>query len=482
MPYYYFSRLKKQCLQKTDRIFDDTLSSALIKALCLGHKESLSSSTRNLFAETGTMHLLAVSGLHTGAVWFLLTYLFKRTGIKGRKSQLFLLPILWAYACITGLSPSVTRAAYILTFITLGHALNRDYNTLNAIAASALFALIIDPHALYSVGMQMSYAAYSGIIGITPLLKKSISSFPRLSVPICITLSAQIATFPLSSYYFHSISLNSFIVNLIAIPLTTLLLYAGMFALLLPTCISSYLSCSIQFLCKILTCSLNIFNKINIQAEHLFPTVIHILLLYSLLFFICFYFQKRRRTYLLLTFLLVTILCGYSCLHNYLLQKKEEIVIFHFYSHSCILLNQDKYGFLLKNTRHSLPEERVKSYIQSHKLQFIPVVHGFLHPQMYYDGKQLNYPHDTIYIIDTPNVQPKGGVWIVTNNIYPSELQTTDTSTPRLIILDASCRHHCFRQWESICQRRQIPLRTSQQEGDIHLSLYSQKRRNKMLK
>ncbi len=481
-PRFYLYRLRNKLIQKADRIFKDSLSSALIKALCLGYKEELSASTRDLFSETGTMHLLAVSGLHTGAVWLLLTYLFKMAGFKGKKSQLFLLPVLWTYACITGLSPSVVRAAYILTFITLSHALNRDYNAFNAIAASALFALIVTPGALYSVGMQMSYAAYSGIIGIAPLLKRLVPSFPRLSVPICVTLSAQLATFPLSAYYFHAISLNSFLVNLIAIPLTTLLLYSGIFALSLPSRISCFFTHPIEFLCKTLTSSLNVFNTINVQANHLYPTEIHLLLLYCLLFLICFYLRSRKRNNLSLIVLFISILCGYSCLHNYLLRKKQEVVIFHSYPHSCILLKQNGYGFLLKNTQSPLPDEKIKSYIQKNKLQLVPAFHGFLHSQLYYDGKQLNFPDDTICLIHQSPIRAKEGIWIITNNVYPPALPTFPSSTPRLIIVDASCHHHCIRQWENLCRKLRIPLRTTRQEGNIHLAPHVKKRRNKMQK
>lgn len=481
-PRYYFSRLRNRFIRKADRIFEDSLSSALIKAVCLGYKEHLPASTRDLFAETGTMHLLAVSGLHTGAVWLLLTYLFRIAGIRGKKSHWLLLPVLWAYACITGLSPSVVRAAYILTFITLSHILGRDYNAFNAIAASALFALIANPAALYSVGMQMSYAAYSGIIGITPFLKRLITPLPRFAAPVCVTLSAQIATFPLSAYYFHAISLNSFLVNLLAIPLTTLLLYAGIFALFLPSCIGCFLSYPIQLLCKALTCSLNLFNTINLQANRLYPTAIHLLLLYGLLFFVCLYLLSRRKNRLLLILLLMSILCGYSCLHNYFLRKKEELVIFHSYSHSCILLKRERFGFLLKNTRSVLPEEKAVSYIQRHHLRLIPASHGFLHSQAFYDGKRLDFPDNTIHIIDRSDMQAKEGIWIVTDNVYPQNLLTSDTPVPRLIILDASCRHHCIRRWETVCRELRIPLRTTREEGNIHLALPFKKRRDKMNK
>ncbi len=479
---YRFSRIRNSFIRKADRIFEDSLSSALIKAVCLGYKEHLPASTRDLFAETGTMHLLAVSGLHTGAVWLLLTYLFRIAGIRGKKSHWILLPVLWAYACITGLSPSVVRAAYILTFITLSHILGRDYNAFNAIAASALFALIVNPGALYSVGMQLSYAAYSGIIGITPFLKRFITPLPRFAAPVCVTLSAQVATFPLSAYYFHAISLNGFLVNLIAIPLTTLLLYAGIFALFLPSCIGCFLSYPIQLLCKALTCSLNLFNTVNLLANRLYPTEIHLLLLYGLLFFICFYLLSRRKSRLLPILLLVSVLCGYSCLHNYLLRKEEELVIFHSYSHSCILLKRGKFGFLLKNTRSALPEEKAALYIQRHNLRLVPASKGFLHSRTVYDGKRLNFPDDTVRIIDRSDSRAKEGIWIVTDDVYPQSLLNSDSPAPRLIILDASCRPHCIRRWETVCRELRIPLRTTRQEGDIHLALPFKKRRDKMNK
>lgn len=482
MSYTCFSRFRNELVRKTDRIFADSLSSALIKALCLGHKENLSPATRELFAETGTMHLLAVSGLHTGAVWLLLTYFLRFAGLSKKSSHLFLLPVLWGYACLTGLSPSVVRAAYILTFITLSHVFSRDYSALNAIAASALFALIINSSALYSVGMQMSYAAYTGIIGITPFLKKMAPFFPRLSGPICVTLAAQIATFPLSAYYFHTFSMNSFIVNLVAIPLTTLLLYSGIFTLFLPECAGCFLSYPIQFLCKGLTCSLNLFNRINLYADQLYPTRIHILLLYCLIFFSCLYIRKRSKSCLTLILLPGIALCCYSVLHQRFIREKKEIVISHVHSRSCILLKQGEEGFLLKNTQHPALSKSLEFYVQRHRLQVTPAFNGLLYSTTYYDGRQLCDQQDTLYIIDTPAPIPAGGIWIVTNNVFPHRFPFQSVSLPRLVILDASNHSRCLRAWKEICQTHRVPLRTTGEEGDIHLLLKSKKRENKMQK
>lgn len=454
----------------------------MIKALCLGDKGELSSATRELFAETGTMHLLAVSGLHTGAVWLLLTYIFKIVGLSGKKSQLFLLPILWAYACITGLSPSVVRAAHILTFLTISHAFSKDYSALNSIAASAFVTLIFNPYALYSVSMQMSYAAYTGIVCIYPLLKKIFFSFSRFSLPLCVTLSAQIATLPLSAYYFHSISINSFIVNLLAIPLTTVLLYGGLLLLLFPGCISTLFVWPVQSLCKILTYLLTLFNKINWQANHLYPTFLHILILYGLIFFIFAYFLQRKKHYLQLSISAIVVLCGYCCLHNAILRNKKEIIIFHSYPGSCILLKQAGYGIFLKNTLHSASGSIPVSYAQKNKFQLLPEVPDFLHPQIRFREKQFQCANDTIYIIDTPHAFPSGGIWIITKNTFPRMLEKSTFQLPNLIILDASNKRSCIKQWENICQQQHIPMRTTWDEGNIHLPLCPKKRSGKMLK
>lgn len=474
--YYYLAKIRKTFIQKTDLIFRDTLSSAIIKALCLGYKEELSPSTRELFAETGTMHLLAVSGLHTGAVWLLLSYIFKMAGLAGKKAQLFLLPVLWIYACITGLSPSVVRAAHILTFLTVSQAFHKDYSALNSVAASAFVVLLLNPFALYSVSMQMSYAAYTGIICIYPLLKKLVFSFSKLSLPLCVTLSAQIATLPLSAYYFHAISLNSFLINLIAIPLTTFLLYGGILSIILPACISSFCATPIQFLCKLLTCLLNLFNKINLQANHLYPTSLHIFLIYGLIFFMILYLYYRKKQYLKLTIWVCIISVSYSCLHNYLLQKKKEIVIFHLYQNSCILLKQECSGFLLKNTLPAASFNTPLSYTQRNKLQLVPLSPGFIHPHFHYFQKQFQNRYTSLYIADNLTIPPPSDTWIITNNIYPQAILFPAAEYPNLVILDGSNHRKCTEQWKNVCQQLQIPVRTTWEEGNIHLRFRSQKR------
>ena len=141
--YTVFDHLRKKWLSKTHRLFSDSTCCQLVNALCLGYKNDLDSEVQNLFISTGTVHLLSVSGLHTGAIYLFILFIFKSIGFPSRKITFVVLPILWCYVCLTGLSPSVVRAATILSFIHIGQYFNRSYTPLNSVAAASFSNLIV---------------------------------------------------------------------------------------------------------------------------------------------------------------------------------------------------------------------------------------------------------------------------------------------------------------------------------------------------
>lgn len=486
LPYYRLARLRKILLQKIDRTQPDTLTAALLKALCLGDKNELPSGIRQLFAETGVMHLLAVSGLHMGAVWLLLTFTCRALGFSGKKKQLLLLPFLWIYAGLTGFSPSVIRAVQLLTFLTFGNAFAKDYSPFNSVAASALFTLILKPFALYSIGMQMSYAAYTGILLLYPLFRNAFrklkNPLPQLLSPLGATLAAQTATLPLSAYYFHSVSLNSFLINLIAIPLTTLLLYSGLIFLLLPGSVSHFLAYPLQLLATSLTELLRMFTSINWQANRLYPTPLHLLFLYTFLSSALFYILQRRKRRLIFLFLSGSVLCFYSCLHYSFLHRQNELIIFHAYPNSGILLQTNGDACWLKNTLSENQQNHFQPYLEQRKLRLLSPQPAFIHPHLQYQGKQLYTFRDTFSILDSPELTGSSGIWIITNGIKPPSVYPPLHLRPHLVVLDASNPAFSIALWESFCRHHHIPFRTTRKEGNIHLPVLLQKTQSKMPK
>ena len=199
--YTVFDHLRKKWLSKTQRLFSDSTCCQLVNALCLGYKNDLDSEVQNLFISTGTVHLLSVSGLHTGAIYLFILFIFKSIGFPSRKITFVVLPILWCYVCLTGLSPSVVRAATILSFIHIGQYFNRSYTPLNSVAAAAFLTLSFHPSNLYSLSFLLSYSAYTGILTIYPFLYRFAGKLPLFPAKIyaccCITIAAQLPTLPI---------------------------------------------------------------------------------------------------------------------------------------------------------------------------------------------------------------------------------------------------------------------------------------------
>jgi competence protein ComEC len=219
-------QLKNQFIERVENFDFHKGSSGIITALVTGDQRLTESEVKSDFISTGTMHVLAVSGLHLGILYYavtLLTGFFTRFK-KGKWIQfVVILFVIWFYAFFTGFSPSVSRAATMFSLIGLGQLVTRRVFSINILCASALFMLAYNPMLIYSIGMQLSYSALTGILVLTPLLQKLIffnSSFLNKAYSICCaTFAAQLFTLPFSLFHFHQFPTYFLLANLVAIPL-----------------------------------------------------------------------------------------------------------------------------------------------------------------------------------------------------------------------------------------------------------------------
>jgi competence protein ComEC len=227
------NELRSNLLEKLNEDSIPEKEYGVISALLVGDRSFLDPQLRSDFANAGAVHILAVSGLHVGIIYLLfltiLNFLFKKKA-KLLKFLLVLL-MLWGYAALTGFSPSVLRAATMFSFIALGKFNKRYTNTYNMIAASALLLLVINPLLITQIGFQLSYLAVLGIVFFHPIFYASFDFKNRyismLWSLVCVSFAAQLATFPLSIYYFNQFPVLFFITNILVIPLASIILYAG---------------------------------------------------------------------------------------------------------------------------------------------------------------------------------------------------------------------------------------------------------------
>gem|GEM_PF-3292000 len=211
----------------------------LLVAFTTGDKRMLSTATKNAFSRAGVMHLLAVSGLHVSLVAGLPLLLLKRSRKKITRLFWFFsaLTIVWLYAWLTGFQASVLRAATMLSLIGLAQVLKVTTSSINQLGAAATFILLAEPNALFTVGFQLSFAAVGAILMWAPILSKLFRTqhlqVNKIVNGACVSTAAQAGSSPLSIYYFHNFPLLFLPVNLIAIPLATVILYGALALLLL---------------------------------------------------------------------------------------------------------------------------------------------------------------------------------------------------------------------------------------------------------
>ena len=226
---------------------------ATVGALTLGYKEGLDKELRRHFQASGAAHVLAVSGLHTGIIYALLVGILTLGGRYrplhedkwGRRAiSLIIIVFMWAYAWLTGMTPSVVRAVLMVTLFEFGRMIYRQSFSLNTIASAAVFILFVKPSDLWSVSFQLSFAATAAIVVLADALGTTIKynslrqTFGGKILNwfmgiIIVSLAAQLGTLGITMYCFHQVSTYFLLTNLIVLPLASLLVPCGLLTIAL---------------------------------------------------------------------------------------------------------------------------------------------------------------------------------------------------------------------------------------------------------
>jgi len=321
------SIIKEKAIQ-VQHYFSEALAEAgisgseysIINAILLGNKESLDTELRAYYNAVGVGHILCVSGLHVGVIFLILNFLLHPLDYS-KKSRLFkaliLLFFIWIYACITGLSPSVTRAATMFSFVTFGNLLHRHTNIFHSLFTSLFILLIINPLWLFNLGFQLSYAAVFGIVifqqKLVALWTPKNKVLTYLWNLITVSVAAQLATFPLSVYTFGMFPNYFLLGNLSVVTLSFVIVVSGV--LLLVVSFVPYLS---TWVAQLLTFEIKLMNILTQSirkmpgsvTENISISWVQMLLIYLciIFFFLLLQQQKKRYYWLGLTSILALVL------------------------------------------------------------------------------------------------------------------------------------------------------------------------------
>ncbi len=184
---------------------------AVASALLVGYTDDLSEDLRSAYAETGSMHALAVSGTHVGMIYVGIMFFLSRLPLRGRFGKLIetLLALLgiWSFTFLTGATASVLRASVMFSLFLLGKLIFRNASIWNILALSACGLLVYNPYLLFNAGFQLSYAAVAGMVYFYPYFNKWMPDWPKplgeFRSIFLIGFAAQLGTLPLSLFFFH---------------------------------------------------------------------------------------------------------------------------------------------------------------------------------------------------------------------------------------------------------------------------------------
>lgn len=226
--------------------------SSILQAMLLGDKTSLEQETKNIFINTGLIHILVVSGLHIGFCVVIFIFLFKLLNLPVKYVYLLTIPAIFFYTILTGANPPAVRASIMASCILLSLVLNREPLIYNAIALSALIILIFNPQQLFTASFQMSFLATLGIIYLYPKINNIFGKIKNKYLKwfwniVSVTLSAQIALIPVLIFYFGKLSVISFVANIVIVPVAGFIVGLS-FIFYISTFINGYLAMGLSVL------------------------------------------------------------------------------------------------------------------------------------------------------------------------------------------------------------------------------------------
>ena len=348
---------------------------AMVSALVLGYDDEIDRPLLNAYSHTGTLHVLSVSGLHVGVIYLLLGYMLafldkskKTTWIKVG----LIILVLWFFVLLSGFSAPAVRAAFMFSLILLGKTLFEQVETANIVLVSAFLSLCINPFWLADVGFQLSYIAVLGIIYLYPyfynLFTFSWGFADKVWALCAVSIAAQLATLPITLFYFHQFPTLFLITNLILIPISTLVMYGGILILVLSeiTVVANVLVWLTALLIKIMNASALFFDGVPFCViDNIHLSIINLVLLYVLIFLVFISIEYKSYKILMGSYAVATLIILISIVFDLQAKKNNELVIYQSDKTNVLAVFS---GSRCTQFSDTIPDDRLQSTLRENKI------------------------------------------------------------------------------------------------------------------
>ena len=443
----------------------------LAEALLIGYKDDLDKALVQSYSNTGAVHIIAISGLHLGLIYWLIVLLLKPVE-KGLRTKwikpVIVIACLWIFSLLAGGSPSVLRSAVMFTCIAAGEFMQRKPSIYNTLAASAFLLLCYNPLWLWDVGFQLSYTAVlSIVIFMKPIYNwfyvsnKILDFFWKL---MATTLAAQILTIPISLFHFHQFPNFFLISNMVAVPLSSLIL------------IGELLLCGISFIPDIayalgwilhwLIWFMNYFIKLMDDLPYAVTDMLQInipqvIFIYASIAGIGFWLMQKNKRALLMGLAGLFFFFSLRSFSLYSAHNQKKIIVYNVPRHQAIdFIDGTRYVFIgdeaLRNDDF-LKNFHLKPSRTFHRINSCDSLPGLNNNDIftYFQGKKLAVI-DTSLAIKKPSKKIEVDIIVLSKNprVYISELLRSFDC--KKIIFDSSNPPWKINKWKTDCDKAGI--------------------------
>lgn len=451
-------------------------------AILLGYDDNLADEVRKNYVAAGSMHILCVSGMHVGIIYllasFLLSFLSRKKWQQVLK-QVLLLALVWFYALIAGLTPSILRASMMISFVIIGEMIRRQGFIINTIAASAFILLCVKPYNLFEIGFQLSYAAVVGIVvlhrPIYNLLYFKNKLLDKAWEITVVALAAQTATIPFTLFYFHQFSTYFALSNLVMTPISFVVVISGMVLLLVSwipylNILVGYLVWGAVYVMNWVVAKIESWPMSIIKGLYINEFEFAMLLVALTLLLLMVAMQKRRLLFpLLSTLLLMMVSVTMRLYHS---DSQNGLVVFSLRNHTAVDFVKGGEHVLLADSALMADEGTIDyslkgAWAQRH-LDMHPHAIGFEEDfqndilckksnLVSFDGKLMALWDDDCRVGDSLSYRLPVDYLLVCGKQKPDVQSVVNGYDAKLLLIDGSVPHYLAEKWMAQAEALDLP-------------------------
>lgn len=469
-----------------DQHMKGTRESGLAKALLIGYKQDLDKELEQSYADTGVVHVIAISGLHLGLIYTLLKTLLNTLSFLRKRKWLMAAAVimaLWTFSLLSGASASVMRSAVMFTCIIAGESLQKRISLFNSLAASAFLLLVYNPFWLWDIGFQLSYTAIISIAVFTKPLYDLVFVENKLAdllwKLVSATVAAQILTTPLSIYHFHQFPFYFVFANLVAIPLSSIILLGELALCLLAFIpgIADSLGAILTYLIRFLNYYVEAIDRLPFSVwSNLQIDIPQTILVYLAILFLTKWIFYKNKNALIAALSMVLCFGTLRFWSFYKASSQQRIIVYNIPKHSSVDLINGRTCFYIGD-RIVANEKRLQHFFlaPARRLYRVQEVRA-----RYYRKNSIELVYWKgihILLINNSNQFPqpasrlKADLVLVSNNPDITIKEITSIADCKKIVFDASNRTSNIKKWEKECGLLRLDHHAVSTKGAFVMSL-----------